>query len=99
MHNHINASVVAAEGVCGYASKQGRVGSFGTFDAQVGQYTVGQDFLAYSITRIALRVQSLVVHVPQDTDWFLALRLALQHSRFTATRGLISQFNLELRRR
>lgn len=90
LYNHVDASVIATEGICGYASEQGRIASFGSFDAQIGQYSVGQDFFANSVTRIALRIQSLVIHVPQNADGFLSLRLALQYSWFSATSGLVS---------
>jgi len=64
LYDHVNASIIATKGIRGYASKQGRIGPFGSFNAQIGQYSVGQDFFANSVTRIALCVQSLVVHVP-----------------------------------
>lgn len=98
LHDHVDAGVIATESIGGYASEQGRITPFGSFDAQIGQYSIGQDFLADSVTRIALCVQSLVVHVPQNADWFLSLRLALQYSRFSTASGLIFQFIFELRR-
>lgn len=64
LYNHINTGVIAPKGISSNAGEQGRVASLGSLDAQIRQYAVSQNFFADGITRIALRVQSLVVHVP-----------------------------------
>lgn len=96
MYDHVDASVVASKGISGNAGEEGRVASFGSLDAQVRQYAVSQNFFADGVTRIALRVQSLVVHVPQNANWFFSLSLALKYSRFSSSCSLILQFDLKV---
>lgn len=96
LHDHVDTCVVASESVGRNAGEEGGVASFGSLDAQVGQHAVRQYFLPNGVTGIALRVQPLVVHVPQDADRFLALGLALQHGRFPSSCGLVLQFDLEV---
>lgn len=98
MHDHVDTRVVASESVGRHAGEEGRVASLGSLDAQVGQHAVRQYFLPDRVTGIALRVQPLVVHVPEDADRFLALGLALQHGRLPSSRGLVLQFDLEVGR-
>jgi hypothetical protein len=49
LNDQIDASVVTTESIGGHASKQGRIGSFQLFDAQVGQDSSRQDFFANSV--------------------------------------------------
>lgn len=96
LNDHVDAGVIASKGVGGNAGEQGGVASLGSLDAQVRQYSIGQNFLTNGVTGIALRVQPLVVHVPQNADRFLALCLALQYSRLSTSRSLVLQFDLKV---
>lgn len=64
LYNHVDAGVIASKGIGGNAGEKSRVASLSSLDAQVRQYAVSQNLFADGVTRIALRVQSLVVHVP-----------------------------------
>ena len=98
LNDHVDASVVATEGICGDTGEECRVASLGSLDAQVGKNSICQNLLPNRVTGIALCVQPLVVHVPQDSNGFLTLRLALQYRGFSTTGGLIPQLDLEMRR-
>ena len=49
----------------------------------------------FSLPAIALGVQSLIVHVPQDSNGFLSFGLALQHSRLSSSASLVAQLDFK----
>lgn len=78
LNDQVDAGVVAAESIGGNASEQGRVFTFSPLDADGGEHAILLVLLTYGISWIHVRVQPLVVHVPNDANRFLALGLALQ---------------------
>lgn len=46
---------------------------------------------------VALGVESLVVHVPQNSNRLFALGLALQHGRLSPSAGLVAQLDFKAR--
>ncbi len=50
-----------------------------------------------NLPRIALRVQSFAVHVPQNANRFLAFSFTLKDGRLPSTGSLVLKLDLKLR--
>lgn len=71
LNNHVDASVIGAKSVRGDASEEGAVRPLGPPDAQVRYYPTDQNLFANGVTGVGFWFETLVVHVPDDSNWLL----------------------------